>query len=396
MTDSANSPPSTHDVQCPLCGTRITVLSDDLGKPAECPDCHHLFEVTQREIVTAPPTSAPANTSDEEDDYGLKSSDDDPDAARKQLGQSLYAQAEKELQEQAQRQDLHKRTPPAFEPRPKYEIEDEDRRPRESLTPQDYDPRSQRIKFPLNFSAAQLTSDAKLLSDVGLLMRWVFLSLFVAMTLYFSTLAIYYANVVPPNFASYFFSLMLTIVSVVVGAATLAYLGSYFLFLVMSVSSGIDEWDWPELGIFDRLTETIFLVAALFLTSVPFGILYSVDAILGLAALSLTFLLFPLVYLSMLDQASPVIPWSTIIFASLARIPGKWFLFYAATFALLLVVGLIGWVVYRLAGFDQLAYIALPGGVLLVGYTLVYALWLGRLGWEISETTPADDEDDKG
>ncbi len=370
--------------------------SEDVGRDVQCPDCHHIFEIKQQKLESPAPQPP---LDEDEDEYGLKASEDDPNDARKAIGQSIYSQAEKELREQAARQDLHKRTPGAFEERKaRYRDEDDEekeKKPRENLTPADYDPRDKLVEFPIAFTPKELKRDMLMLADVGLLMRWVFLSIFTGLTIYFTTLAIYHANYEPPNFASYFFSLMLTIFSVLIGAGTLSYLGSHFLFLVMSISSGLDDWDWPESGLFERLAETLFLVLALLITAVPFGALSTMNSALAIPSLLITFLLFPLVYLCMLDQGAPYLPWSNSIVSSLLRIPMKWLLFYAATFILLVVCGAIAYLVFRLAGWEQLAYVALPAGVLLVGYLLVYALWLGRLGWEIAGATPDEFADER-
>jgi len=364
----------------------------DVGRKTECPDCHHRFTIEKAEIkLDVPDPIVP------EDEYGLKEVAHDHDDARRKLGQEIMSQAERETKEQAERKDLNKRTQGAFEerkPRNYQDADEEEKKPREQLTPIDYDPRKELVDYPLTFSPKEIQRDVLLFSDVGLLMRWVFLSLFASITVYFAANAIYYGMQPTQTFMTYMYSFAGTAMSVVIGAGTLIFLGSHFLFLVMSISSGQDEWDWPELGIFDRMMEALFLVIALALSLVPFGIMATIDQWIAIPLLGITFFAFPVIYLSMLDQGSIVTPWSSMIVSSLFKLPGKWLLFYLATFVLVSAILATGAAIFFFAGIDRLAYIALPGGVLLVGGTLIYALWLGRISWEIG-ALHADEQDDE-
>lgn len=368
----------------------MSVRTMDVGRKTECPDCHHRFTIKKAEIkIDIPAPIVP------EDEYGLKDVAHDQDDARKKMSQEIMSQAQKDLKEQTERKDLNKRTQGAFEerkPRKYQEADEAEKKPREQLTPIDYDPREELVDYPLTFSPKEIQRDLLLLSDVGLLMRWVFLSLFASVTVYFAANAIYYG--VQPNqtFMTLMYSLAGSAMSVVIGAGTVIFLGSHFLFLAMTVSSGLEEWDWPELGIFDRMMEALFLVIAVMLSLVPFGILATFDQWSALPLLAFTFLGFPVIYLSMLDQGSVVTPWSSTIIASLYKLPGKWLLFYVATFVMSAAILAAGAAMFFFAGIDRLAYIALPGGVMLVGGTLVYALWLGRLSWEIATLTSAERE----
>lgn len=371
----------------------MTVLTADVGRNTECPDCGHVFEIKKAEIKLEIPEEVLL-----EDEYGLKDVGHDHDEARKKMGQNIMSQAERELKEQAERKDLNKKTQGAFEERRprEYEIEEEEgeKKPRESLTPEDYQPRAELVDFPLNFTPKELARDAMLFSDVGLLMRWVFLSIFAALSLYFTVTAIYNGSLPSQNIVTYLTTFMCTVLAMVIGAGTLAFLGSFFLFLVMTVSTGMDEWEWPELGIFDRVMEALFMIVAMSLTMVPFGIMVTIDKSMAWPFLLLPGVAFPVVYLAMLDQGNVFAPWSNTIMASLFQIPVKWLLFYAATLGLLAVCSLLGYGLYAMAGIERLAYIALPGGVIVVGYFFVYAIWLGRLSWEIAELNSEYKEED--
>ena len=382
MTEHSSSSSKTHDVTCPVCSTRLTVLTADTGRKMECPDCGHILTITKPEQKVV----LPSEEEDIEDIYGLKDVDDSHDEARKKLGQNLMSQAEKEIREQAERPELHKRTQGAFEERRRVEAIDDDvpSKPREPLTPIDYDPRSKLVEFPIRFTPQELSRDVGLFTDVGLLMRWVFLSLFTAMVLYLVINAVYYSNVTPPTFMSYMASMACTFLSVCLGTVAVVFLGSYFLFLTMSISSGMDDFDWPELGIFDRVMEALFFVAGLFFALIPFAVVATIDLTLALPLLALGFLAFPVAFLSLLDQNSIITPWSNTVVFSLFKLTGKWLMFYVATFFLTIAVGGFGYMLYFFAGIERLAYIALPCGVLVVGGLMIYSIWLGRMSWEIS------------
>ncbi|WDI42815.1 hypothetical protein [Bremerella sp. P1] len=392
MTEPSYSHFKTHVVTCPVCSTRISVRSMDVGRKTECPDCHHRFTIEKSEIkLDVPEPIVP------EDEYGLKDVAHDHDEARKKMGQEIMSQAEKEMKEQAERKDLNKRTQGAFEerkPRGYQDSDEEEKKPREQLTPIDYDPREELVDYPLTFAPKEIQRDILLFSDVGLLMRWVFLSVFASVTIYFATNAIYYGLQPDESIMNYMYSLAGTAFSVVLGAGTTIFLGSHFLFLVMSISSGQEEWDWPELGIFDRMMEALFLVIAVLLSIVPFGLMATIDQWSALPLLAFTFLGFPVIYLSMLDQGSVVTPWSSSVVASLFKLPGKWLLFYIATFVLISAIMATGAAIFFFAGIERLAYIALPAGVMLVGGTFIYALWLGRLSWEIAELSTKEREEE--
>lgn len=364
----------------------------DVGRKTECPDCHHRFTIEKSEIkLDVPEPIVP------EDEYGLKDVAHDHDEARKKMGQEIMSQAEKEMKEQAERKDLNKRTQGAFEerkPRGYQDSDEEEKQPREQLTPIDYDPREELVDYPLTFAPKEIQRDILLFSDVGLLMRWVFLSVFASVTIYFATNAIYYGVQPDQTIMNYMYSLAGTAFSVVLGAGTTIFLGSHFLFLVMSISSGQEEWDWPELGIFDRMMEALFLVIAVLLSIVPFGLMATIDQWSALPLLAFTFLGFPVIYLSMLDQGSVVTPWSSSVVSSLFKLPGKWLLFYIATFVLISAIMATGAAIFFFAGIERLAYIALPAGVMLVGGTFIYALWLGRLSWEIAELSSKEREEE--
>lgn len=367
----------------------------DVGRKTECPDCHHRFTIEKPEIkLEIPEPIVP------EDEYGLKDVAHDHDEARIKLGQEIMSQAEKELKEQAERKDLNKRTQGAFEERKPRNYQDADeeveKKPREQLTPIDYNPRAELVDYPLTFSPHEIKRDVLLFADVGLLMRWVFLSLFASVAVYFAANAIYYGMIPQANqtFITYVTSMAGSMMSVVIGAGTIIFLGSYFLFLVMTISSGLEEWDWPELGIFDRMMEALFLVFALMFSLMPFGIMMTIDRWSAMPLLAFTVVGFPIIYLSMLDQGSVLSPWSSVILSSLYKLPGKWLLFYVSTSVIIAAILAAGAAIFFFAGMDRLAYIALPGGVMLVGGTLIYALWLGRLSWEIAVRTSAEREEE--
>lgn len=70
MADQKSSQ-TTQVTVCPLCGTRISVRAEDAGRKIRCPDCEKVFPIKlQRPTVQVP------EAVDDEDDYGLKATDD--------------------------------------------------------------------------------------------------------------------------------------------------------------------------------------------------------------------------------------------------------------------------------------------------------------------------------
>lgn len=376
----------TESVVCPVCNTRVSIQSHDMGKRVMCPDCQTAF-VAKLAAKRLPPK--PVEMTDD-DIYSLKEEVHD-DSAAKQLAARYFAEAErqtraeqerhtladkpyqKKVADQAAAQDLDDGVPPSTK--------------RESLTPEDYDPRSTRVKYPLSLSSEALATDFKFFFDTQFLTRWIVLAFGTAIVYYFalSSIISYQGSV---DFAAYMQSFVFTTLTVVAGAVVLVFLGSYFMNITTSIASGVNELEWPETPFFERIMETLFFVVALVVSLAPAGLVGSlVSPWLAAPVGVLSFVLFPYFFLALLDSGSPIIPFSGQILSAVGRKLHKWILFYIVTGAILLGILVLGGLGYWFSGEDYkyAKYMVLPAGVLTTGYLLFYAVWLGKLGWECSQ-----------
>ena len=156
--------------------------------------------------------------------------------------------------------------------------------------------------------------------------------------------------------------------------------------------------EWPGFDVFDWLKRTLFLFNGFAVSSAPGALVaYMIPggnwrAIFPLVS---TFALFPLVMLSMVSEASPFVPFSGFIFASLNRVRSGWLKFYAHAACLL---GLV-YVLWAIGNFLQIETMYLIIGVTVYSL-LVYFRVMGRLAYIIDEEmagfddAPEDDEDD--
>ncbi|MEX0794964.1 MAG: hypothetical protein WD045_17620 [Pirellulaceae bacterium] len=385
MADHKSSQSSTRVTICPLCGTRISVKAEDAGRKIRCPDCEKVFPIK----LQTPRLEVPDAT-DDEDDYGLKASDDADHAAEaKARSAAILAQAERELEEAKHRNELSNKPRSAFDDVAPRKEKDPDK-PRERPTPEDYDPKAHLVKYPLTLSPEQFKGDARILGDVGVLMRWVFISLACSLAIYFVFEAVVANLTEQTTFGGYMYTMLMSMCASVVGIGVFIYLASYVLFIVSAVTSGAEELDWPETYIFDKAAESLYVALALFLSTFPLMLLGAIFPWLGFA---LTFFAFPVLFLSILDSGSIFIPWSSAVIGSIVRLPAKWALFWGATLILFLLGGSVVWALLWWRAY-VMGYMAIPVAVLFVGYCFIYALWLGRLGWEISQLDlDLDDED---
>jgi len=119
--------------------------------------------------------------------------------------------------------------------------------------------------------------------------------------------------------------------------------------VVENTSHADDESDCRPGGmfaVFDWAFEATPIAFALFISvfpvAVPVTTLQLNPAFLAFAAISV-YLLFPLIYLSMLENASAAGVYSKPVFGSLGKVPGTWFKFYAISG---IVLGLIAGAVF--------------------------------------------------
>ncbi|TWT31961.1 MJ0042-type zinc finger domain-containing protein [Blastopirellula retiformator] len=379
----------TEAVVCPLCNTRVTIQSADLGKKVKCPDCETAF------VAKAPAKKLPPKpqTTDDDDFYSLKEETHD-DSASKQMAARYFEEAERQAKVERERHTY------ADKPYQKaveqtaataYEAEPYAEKKRESLTPEDYDPRATRVKNPVSLAPDAIKTDFKFFCEVQFLTRWIVAALGMAVVLYTGINAMLVRINVTDGiggFGAYLTSFVLSALTVVIGAIVLVYLASAFMNISTSIASGVAHLVWPETPAFERIMETVFFVIALMMALLPSGLVSAlISPYLGVPLGGLSFVLFPYFYLSLLDSGTPLVPLSSSILAAVGRKLHKWILFYMVTGAVLAVVLVAMGIGYFFCGeeYQYVKYMVLPAGVLTTGYALFYAVWLGKLGWECSQ-----------
>ena len=151
---------------------------------------------------------------------------------------------------------------------------------------------------------------------------------------------------------------------------------------------------WPSLMAFEGVADAIYLLFAALMAAVPGAFLASLaggSGILGVLLIALSgFFLFPLCLLSMLDNVSPLIPFSRAVWRSAISHAGVWGLFFAVAAGLAGLI-LLADLISRFAG--------LLGNSLAVGFAIgaawmIYFRLLGRLTW-LCSLVPADETPDE-
>jgi hypothetical protein len=175
----------------------------------------------------------------------------------------------------------------------------------------------------------------------------------------------------------FFWLSILLIGAICVGVA--AYLSANYVAIVETTATGFDEVeDWPESG-FAMLPIT--LGPSLYAAGIGFTAGQVLAWPLPLTAAAGWLLFFPLFQLSVFQDASPLLPLSWEVFATLLPHRKAWLKYYAGTLALaalLLVVGLVAW--------SDPPYVAVALLSLATGFCVsIHARLLGRLAWVIQQ-----------
>jgi hypothetical protein len=188
--------------------------------------------------------------------------------------------------------------------------------------------------------------------------------------------------------------LLLAGVTFAIAAVWMAGASSTFLAIMQSTSEGQDdlgstgETDWS-----DWFYGALYIVLALSFSVlpgwIPMQIVSAGPLLKGLVALGTGWFLFPLILMSMLENNSPMVPYSAPVWRSLNLAPGAWQTFYVET-AVLAIGAYFAWFVGSYLGIVGQT-IAIP---LIVGAALIYFRLLGRLAWVCADLMSRDTDDD--
>jgi DNA-directed RNA polymerase subunit RPC12/RpoP len=192
---------------------------------------------------------------------------------------------------------------------------------------------------------------------------------------------------------TYFIGMMYIAISGLLGLFGFVILAPYLLAILHDTAAGCDRIEnWPDDVYHDWLLHGInFVVPAALAVLLGEGL----GRLLGRAGVPPwlgvglgTFLLFPVLLLSVLETGSPFVPWSSPVWRSLAADWPAWTLFYGAASIVVAVSGVVAWYGLALAGF----WAVLPTSVVIAAGVLWYVRLLGRLARHCARR--ADHRDD--
>lgn len=169
-----------------------------------------------------------------------------------------------------------------------------------------------------------------------------------------------------------------------VGLWSLSFASSLSVAIVTETAAGMDRVEgWGEGGWRDWLFDFMLLLWIYVFSGfvcMPLALLLrELIGVLSPQLVVMQFFVFPALWLSAMDSESVLIPFSSIVFGSLRRIPGTWLKFYGLVLALLIPSVTILAVTSYFSAWAG----ALIGGPVWASIILIYARLLGRLGYAV-------------
>ena len=400
-------------VTCTLCGTRVHVPSERIGKTYRCPDCHSINEVKApvKEVKKGPQL-------DDDEGYSLAEGVDQP--AQKQVDRiSVICTTCHELLH-AQAGDVGKKikcpvcSSLTTVPRPRvkkdhFQVPDVSDMTLDDETSLE-NAQTKNLADQMMDAARQAVAEREAEEDQP--PKRPFVEGVVNYPIYPEIIPIW----IGIGIAVMGIVVLIWMISALMATGSLMMVGAAFVSCVLSVcflgfnmmfcpallyiienaSVARDRiHDWPRSDIFDRFYSFLFVTFAIVFSSLP-----GMSVALALSSLGVpyamgmlgTVITFPLVMLSMLESNSMFGVISAAIWRSLSVTFASWVQFWIAT-ALLIggAVG-IGWGIWRFNPMASIVVGALVGGIVMV----VYCRLLGRLAWVVmSQVNELPDESDE-
>ncbi len=381
---------------CPLCGTRYVATDDKIGTTIRCPDCHSRFEIREPLPTARQPLRRPAGSwDDDDDDFGLggavdlASIDDLVEAGLDETGAPGGKTA----------------TPRAVprKPAPRDAFEDLDALDTDTSLPHDNSPRPmpEGDVWPREVPMSQgnmVLADAALrkaeaeieqqeaeekrlppspltngvltcFSDPSMFIRWLLFALGIQIEMSVINGAIERAMI--ENGVSQLLSLMMGCFAFLFGIGLMMGGAVTLLSVLQDTASGEDRIEhWPDANFMDWAFDSLFVVAALFVS---------------ILVLPLGLVVFPIYLLATLETGLAVNPFSGPIFRSLTLARGAWIQFFLMSVGLTLVA-LLGWSL-RVVESAILNFVA---AAIVTGVLFLYFRLLGRLTWVCQEAVGDD------
>jgi len=194
--------------------------------------------------------------------------------------------------------------------------------------------------------------------------------------------------------------IMLFVLVALLSLATFIVATKSFMTIVSTTAMGFSKIEWPKFEIFEGLKTAILFLTSL---AISFGPGTSLGLMLrtpnaAIVALPFAFIVFPFVFLSMLDAGSAAVPFTPYMWSTLSRNRRAWVKFYLASLPVFLLLILPHVIVLALqssnalpVNFPLLTFFFVAITLTTIG-SLVYFRLLGRLAWVIDHQIPVDSE----
>lgn len=150
---------------------------------------------------------------------------------------------------------------------------------------------------------------------------------------------------------------------------------------------------WPQLDFFERIGNVVLLASATIFSTAPLAIMFLwtksqlISACVQIAGMMI---LFPFVFLCMIEHGTPALPFSRLIWRSLRILPRQWLKFYLASIPGWILV--TGWILLAVRYPNRWLYASVVFSVLFM-WVLTFRL-LGRLAYYLVHNLPAEIEEE--
>lgn len=346
-------------IPCPLCGSRVYARISEVDETKKCPDCHS--EVT----ITPPPKKilrSERHLDKDIEDFGLGAPEVQHDDVRTASSRQVKTEA----------QDALARAEAAV--REAEEVE-----------------RQTTVVIPKTLPFFLFSAQA--------LPRWILLSVMIGLA---GSLAqfTFFAPASQPSmqflklFSSIGMFLLATPAFITLFANCLAIFGD-------TANGDAEITSWPDTNFTEWMTDSLYIINALVISGLPPAAVAQLFICAGIKPLGVlvwfagTLGLFPLVFVSFLDQDSMILPFSKRVWTNLSQEQPTWLVFYLISGAL----GLLGVLIFFSFTAESVV-LHLAAGLLLVGITMLYFRVLGWCIWNcreslvLSDFSDDDDADD--
>lgn len=327
---------------CSTCSTLLDASREEVGSQVSCPDCGNLT------VVPPPPPEPPRFQPVDASDIVL----DEPPSAiqetRKRIADQLMKEAEEYVRACA---------------------EEESKPPLKPLV-------SGVFTFPFQPPVIPVWIGA----TIGVVVLLTLVDLINSMTRVLSLEAI--------------LAVFTTIIAIFFAAVIAGFCLPPLLAIIEFTADGQDRIPyWPGSDLLDRGRALLFFVNSLAVSSLPGMLTVSLLRPLGVplwTGMLLTPLLWPVVFLSMLEADSPFIPWSPSIRASLKQISHAWSTFYFEMFGVTVLLAIPALVLRLVGPLALRVYLAAVACYLVI----VCCRLLGRLAWMAAEYVEEETEEE--